>query len=348
MIGVSGKTIAVVGDACDSAYNTEALLKKWDQGNYYVLGGSGRSMNPNATVSILTGIRTRAGLMQPPAIVRFIAGSDDRMDLGGMNGADVVVTCGGATSSEANDRPNLELDQEGDMTRVAAAAMSMNIPVVALLSPPGTILTSAFSGTCAGIINMFLAGQATGDAWADVLFGVVNPTGRLPVTYPTSIADTVEPCPDVQCDYTEGLRVGYRNLEGVAVNFPFGHGLSYTSFEYTLVGQVDGGSQGCPDTAVVCVSIQVKNTGAVDGADVPQLYVTFPASPLASPRGLRGFEKTPVLAPASTTTVQFQLGTRDFSSWCAEAGDFAPGRLLLHLLRNARHACVCVCVCVCV
>jgi beta-glucosidase len=84
----------------------------------------------------------------------------------------------------------------------------------------------------------YLAGQATGTAWADVLFGDVNPSGRLPVTYPLSEADTVEPCPGLQCEYTEGLAVGYRALNKKPVAFPFGHGLSYTTFGYGDLKQV--------------------------------------------------------------------------------------------------------------
>src|SRR5690606_29388018 len=104
---------------------------------------------------------------------------------------------------------------------------------------------------------MFLAGQETGNAWADVLFGDVNPSGRLPVTFPVSEADTIEPCPGTTCDYTEGLFVGYRGMFGKDVAFPFGHGLSYTTFQYTWI--TPPGSNGCASGFVACMQLNIKN-----------------------------------------------------------------------------------------
>ena len=133
------------------------------------------------------------------------------------------------------------------------------------------------------------------------------------------------PCPGLTCDYAEGLAVGYRGLAGKAVAYPFGHGLSYTTFNYTLVSTSWGdGRLRCAAGFVGCASVRVANMGKVPGAEVVQLYLTFPDSAAEPAPGLKGFQKTPVLAPGLAATVVFGLSELDLSVWNVAAGRFKP------------------------
>jgi beta-glucosidase len=315
-LGRPGSTIAVVGAACDAPYDLEGLAGKWNKGNYYVMGGSGRVLSLKFT-SILDGIKARA--KQAGATVTAEAA-----------GADVVVTCGACWSTEGADRRDLLVDQDAD---IAALVRSAAAPVVVLLQGPGALVTSSFREGAASIVSMFLAGQATGLAWADVLFGDVNPAGRLPVTFPLSEADTTPPCPGTACEYSEGLAVGYRGMGGKAVAFPFGHGLSYTSFSYGPLAVTRRGAAGCAAPARVCVAVAVANAGQLAGAEVAQLYLTYPAAAGEPGSPLRGFRRTQVLAPGATASLTFQLTDEDVGVWDAGAhafrvwtqGDFVVG-----------------------
>ena len=120
----------------------------------------------------------------------------------------------------------------------------------------------------------------------------------------------MEPCKELKCEYTEQLAVGYRGYEGTDVAYPFGHGLSYTSFEYSAVGWTAAtaphAGAGAARVAVGgTVSVNVKNTGNVAGAEVAQLYLTWPDSAQEPGAALRGFQKTSVLAPGASQLVEF-------------------------------------------
>jgi len=171
------------------------------------------------------------------------------------------------------------------------------------------ILTNWRNSTNA-IINMFLAGQETGNAWADVLFGDVNPSGKLPITFPVSESDTIAPCSSTQCPYTEGLNVGYRGFNGKQVAFPFGHGLSYTTFSYTWDQKPT--TTGCAADQKVCLSVIVKNSGSRVGHTVVQIYVDFPSSAGEPATILKGFKKVSLEAGQSSS-VAFGLTQKDLS-----------------------------------
>eukprot|EP00912_Choanoflagellata_sp_UC4_P000192 UC4_evm3s125 len=189
-----GLNVAVVGDACN-APNDVKTFSAWN------------AVNPFST-SILSGIRQRAAQSN----VKIT--SD-------ISAADIIITCGATTSTEGNDRSNLLVDQDQEIKNIVDGASK---PVVVLLQGPGALVTGSFDEKATSIVFMPLAGQATGLAWADILFGDVNPSGKLPITFPISESDTIQPCQGSTCEYNEGLAVGYRGLEGKAVAFPFGHG----------------------------------------------------------------------------------------------------------------------------
>jgi beta-glucosidase len=169
---------------------------------------------------------------------------------------------------------------------------------------------------------------------ADLLFGVANPSGRLAETLPLRLEDTPSylnfPGESGHVRYGEGLFVGYRAYDArrQQVSHPFGHGLSYTTFDYSdlavnITGSVEAGD------LTVSVSCRVTNTGSRGGKEVVQLYVGDVAATVARPvRELKSFAK-PYLAPGETKPVSFDLGARDFSywsvrthGWVLEAGEF--------------------------
>jgi beta-glucosidase len=151
-----------------------------------------------------------------------------------------------------------------------------------------------------------------------VLFGKVNPSGKLPLTFPRSAADTLAATPDrfpgdgKTVHYSEGLEVGYRafHAQHTTPLFPFGFGLSYTNFQFSDIKVTPGRGP------TVEVSFSVANTGDRDGAEVAQLYLTYPAIAEGEepPRQLRGFRKV-FLKPHESQTVRLSLNARSLSYW---------------------------------
>jgi beta-glucosidase len=129
-----------------------------------------------------------------------------------MQGTDLTIVCGGATSTEGEDRASLRLDQEDFINAVTTAGQDSSVPVAVVALAPGTILTP-FRFNAAAVLALFLGGTPTGSAFASVIFGDVNPSAKSPVTFPVYESDTVAPCFEVDCPYTEGLLVGYRQFD---------------------------------------------------------------------------------------------------------------------------------------
>jgi len=182
---------------------------------------------------------------------------------------------------------------------------------------------------------MFLAGQETGNAWADVLFGDVNPNGKLPITLPVSDSDTIAPCSGTQCTYSEGLNVGYRAFNGKSVAFPFGHGLSYTTFDFGW--DTKPTTSGCSSGIVVCFKVVVKNSGSRAGATVVQVYVDYPSSAGEPATILRGFQKVN-LASGASSTLSFGLTSRDVSIYNASSKGWSQvsGSYTIHVGSSSR------------
>lgn len=176
-----------------------------------------------------------------------------------------------------------------------------------------------------GVIEAYLGGQAVGSAAANVLYGKVNPSGRLPETFPLRLQDT--PCylnyggEHDKVVYSEGVFVGYRYYESkeMPVLFPFGYGLSYTTFEYSNL-KVE--KESMKESETVKVTVDVKNSGSRAGKEVVQLYVGKKDGSVVRPvRELRAFDKIE-LKPGETKTVEFVLGSRAFAYWEMEISDW--------------------------
>lgn len=196
----------------------------------------------------------------------------------------------------------------------------------------GSPVEMPFKNKVKSILEMYLGGQAVGGAACDLIFGKVNPSGKLAETFPEKLSDNPSfisfpgEMDDVQ--YREGIFVGYRYYDHKQIEplFPFGHGLSYTTFEYSDI-KLSSNAINADDE--LTVSVKVTNTGKVEGKEVVQLYVTDKESSLIRPvKELKGFEKVS-LKPGESKNVMFKLDKRAFAfyseaahDWLVEEGDF--------------------------
>jgi beta-glucosidase len=232
--------------------------------------------------------------------------------------SDIVILCVGERTGESRDRTSLSLPGDQDALINAVAAVNTNTIVVVYCSS-ATLLP--WSNQVAAALVAWYPGQENGHALARVLFGDVNPSGKLPVTFPAAAdevpANTPAQFPGVKGHvvYSEGLDIGYRWFDAnhVTPRFPFGHGLSYTTFEYSnlTVSAVSPSGQ-------VQIGLDVSNTGSRAGAEVPQLYLGFPSAAGEPPKLLKGFTKI-TLAPGQTEHVVYNLDWLDLANWDATA-----------------------------
>jgi beta-glucosidase len=245
-------------------------------------------------------------------------------------GADVAVLFLGLPDSEESegfDREHLLLPTA--QTGLLAAVAEVNPRVVVVLSNGSTVQVAGWGHHAAAILEGWLLGQAGGGAIADLLLGRANPSGRLAETIPLRLPDTPShlnfPGELGVVRYGEGVFVGYRGYDAreQEVSYPFGHGLSYTSFGYTDLAVTADDDQG------LTVSATVTNTGSRAGKEVVQVYVGPPASAVArTVRELKGFAKV-ALEPGESRRVRFVLTRRDLSylhprkgRWWFEGGEF--------------------------
>ena len=234
----------------------------------------------------------------------------------------VVVGTNADTETEGRDRRSMELPGEQDelIARVAAA----NPRTVAVLNT-GSPVTMPWVADVAAIVQMWFPGMEAGNALVDVLTDAFHPQGRLPTTFPKRIEDTPAftnyPGEHGQVRYGEGIFVGYRwyDARGIEPLFPFGHGLSYTTFEYGEVTTSVAGD-------AVTVEVDVTNTGDSDGTEIVQLYVADRTGAVASPpKELKGYAALP-LAAGATATARFTLEASAFSHWDRLANAWAEAR----------------------
>jgi beta-glucosidase len=228
--------------------------------------------------------------------------------------ADAAVVFVNDIRTEGADLPSLALP--GDQDALIDAVAGANPRTVVVLNTGGPILTP-WADRVAGVLEAWYPGQENGDAVASVLFGDVNPSAKLPATFPRSDRQGPLQAPERfpgtngVARYDEGLLVGYRWFDAMRQRprFPFGHGLSYTRFAY-------GGLRVLPSarTGGALVKLRVTNTGDREGAEVVQLYVGFPSSAGEPPRVLKAFRKV-ALAAGERTRVTLTLTRRDLSTW---------------------------------
>lgn len=232
--------------------------------------------------------------------------------------ADVAIVYANKFESEAFDESGIDLP--GDQNQLIEAVAAANPRTIVVLNT-GSAVAMPWLDKVAGVVEAWYPGQQAGPAIAALLYGDVNPSGKLPVTFPQTLkqvpaATTAEwGGTGGKVRYAEGLDVGYRWYDAHKLTplFPFGYGLSYTTFAFghlmVLPARIDGSGS-------VTATVEVTNTGKRPGAEVAQLYVAFPASAGEPPRQLRAFEKV-TLPPGATRQVSFKLPARAFATWDA-------------------------------
>jgi len=239
--------------------------------------------------------------------------------------ASVAVVFAGNYETEGSDLATINLPASENQLIAAVAAAN---PDTIVVLNTGSAVTMPWLGAVRGVIEAWYPGQDDGDEIAAVLFGDADPSGKLPVTFPRSLAQvpaaTAAQWPGAggTVRYSEGIDVGYRwyATRHVTPLFPFGYGLSYTSFAFSrlLVRPDHGGYR---------VSADVTNTGRREGSDVAQLYVGDPASTGEPAEQLRGFQRV-TLRPGQTTRVTFTV-SRDALAWWNGRWTVSPGRYSL-------------------
>jgi len=283
-------------------------------------GGSG-AVSPKYRVTPLQGIQTAVGT---GVSVQYYNGNDENAAAKLATESDVAVCVMATSSSEGGDRPNLSLKQN-EISICNAVGKAQKTVVVVIT--PGAVLTD-WSDNVNSILVTFMPGQEEGNSIADVLFGAVNPSGKLPVTLPNKeneVGFKPDEYPGVNGEeyYREKLNVGYRwyASNNVKPKYAFGFGLSYTSF--SLSGLTVQGRT---------VSVTLSNDGNVAGAQVVQLYLGFPQSAMEPPIQLKGFQKV-LLNPKATQVVTFMLSDRDLSIWNADrhAWTIVPGTYVVNV-----------------
>ncbi len=234
-----------------------------------------------------------------------------------------------AFESEGFDREHMAMPScQNELIRQVSQVQPNTVVVLHNGSP----VEMPWAGQVKGILEAYLGGQAVGGAVCDILFGRVNPSGKLPETFPLRLEDNPSYLSYIgegdMVEYREGIFVGYRyyDKKKMDVLFPFGHGLSYTTFAYANL-RTD--KEQMKDTDVMKVSVDVTNTGKMTGKEVVQLYVADKESTVIRPvKELRDFVKVE-LEPGETKTVTFTLDKRAFAyysvrihDWHVESGTF--------------------------
>src|SRR6201996_3445635 len=280
-------------------------------------GGSGTVTSSN-TVWPITGIQNAVG---SGVHVTYTAGNDN----GTANIGQAVTAARAAT--DAIIFVNLPEGEESDLTTLDLSATDESLISQVAAANPNTIVGINSGGpvvmpwlsSVAGVFANWYPGQGVGSAMAALIFGTANPSGKLPVTFPSSLsqvpAQTTAQWPGTATGvtYSEGVKIGYRwyQSQNITPAFPFGYGLSYTSFSFS---NLNVGSFNANGTATATATI--TNTGSVAGADVAQLYVGDPAASQDPPEQLAGFQRV-TLNPGASTTVTFPLTVHDLASWSA-------------------------------
>ncbi|MBE7162382.1 MAG: glycoside hydrolase family 3 C-terminal domain-containing protein [Williamsia herbipolensis] len=298
-----------------------AVIGEFAQSPRYQGGGSSHVTATRVDIPV-DEIRSRAGDEMVTAVAGVTTdGSGDAVGLrataaGAAADADVAVVflgLGEKQESEGFDRTDIELPS--DQLELVAAVIAAQPRTVVVLSHGGVVRVAPFVDDVPAILDGGLLGQAGGGALADVLFGAVNPSGRLAETLPVRLTD----CPSYldfpgehsHLRYGEGIFVGYRGFDGrgLDVTFPFGHGLSYTRFAYTDLDVT-------VDDEVLSIGVTVTNTGPVVGREVVQAYVGRTESSVARPpRELKSFAVTPDLEPSASHRLSMTIDRDALAHW---------------------------------
>jgi len=309
-------------------------------------GGGSSAVSPIYTVAPITGIQNRVG---PTVTIAYNDGSTISSAVSIAQTADVAIVMVGDSETEGTDN-SISLSGNQDSLVQSIVAANKNTIVV---MKSGTAILMPWAASVSAILQAWYPGEEDGNAVAAVLFGDVNPSGKLPLTFPVQLADlpanTAAQYPGVVVNgaptatYSEGVFVGYRHYDqgNIAPLFPFGFGLSYTNFSFQNLGVAPSSFTFTNNpTQTVTVSFSITNTGTVPGAEVAQLYLSIPSTAVPEPpKSLQAFQKTALLQPRQTVPVQLTLNQRSFSYWdvVSESWRVVPGTYQIMVGNSSRN-----------
>jgi beta-glucosidase len=234
--------------------------------------------------------------------------------------ADMAIVFAAEQLGEGQDKPFLALPGgQGGLIDAVAQANPRTVVVLHTSNP----VSMPWLDKVAAVVEAFYPGQEAGSSIARVLFGDVNPSGKLAMTFPASEQQGPAtrfleyPGDGITVDFNEGALVGYRwyDARNQEPLFPFGFGLSYTSFRYSDLQVTQSGGQ------QATVKVRIANTGGKEGAEVAQLYLGFPSAAEEPPKQLRGFEKVR-LKPGESKVVTMDLDKESLGAWDSDAHEF--------------------------
>lgn len=310
-----GDCVAVIGDADTVAG-----------------GGSGHVNGPYVITPAQGIVNALAGAGVSTTKVLYNDGQDVNAAADLAKQCSVAVVVVATTSSEGSDRETLALS--GNQDALIASVAAANPKTIVSMNIPGAILMPWLDQVPA-VLASWMPGQEAGNALADILFGKVNPSARLPVTMPNKdneVGFTRSEFPGTgippEANYDETLLIGYRwyDAYNVTPRFPFGHGLSYTTFSYSQLQltPLSAKAEVLPSNRievrslpVVSLRFLVRNTGKVDGDEITQVYLAYPAAANEPPRQLRAFKKVSIPA-GNHQEVTLSLKKDDCAVWNTE------------------------------
>jgi beta-glucosidase len=285
--------------------------------------------------------------MAPNAAVQFDPGTNPASAAALAAASQVAIVFVSQWTSEGMDMPSLNftdvihtppIDQDGLVAAVAAAN-----PQTIVVMENASAQVMPWLGSVSAVLEAWFPGQNGGPAIANLLFGAVNPSGKLPITFPASVSQLPNPViaqpPDgttpFPVDYSAGFNVGYKwyDSQGFTPLFPFGFGLSYTTFSFSNAAVVNNLNSGNPNFQV---TFNLANTGYMAGAEVAQVYLAFPASAGEPPKRLVGWQKV-FLQPGGAQAVTIEVDENDsshpLSYWDVNSNGWliAPGVYTVYL-----------------
>ncbi|KAJ7262071.1 beta-glucosidase [Mycena rebaudengoi] len=359
------KTIAIVGSgARTSSKGINGYPDRGGNDGVLAVGWGSGTANFPYLIAPLDAITTRAR-----TDATTIASSTSDTDLNAARtaatGKDVALVFITADSGEgyitvegnAGDRNSLSAWHGGDALVAAVASANKNTVVVVNAVGPINMEAWITNPNITAVVWSGLPGQEAGNSLVDILYGAVNPSGRLPYTIGKSISDysaqvtTAQSGTITPIAYTEGIFIDYRRFDqaNIAPRFEFGFGLSYTTFSYsglTITGSTSGGTRqtGAGSSLdpwlhdpVVTVKFTLLNNGTVSGKEIPQLYLTYPTAAKSAPKNLKGFDSISVGAGQSVA-VTMTLSRFDFSTWnvATQRWEIATGTTTISIGASSR------------
>lgn len=276
-------------------------------------GGGSSHVIPFFTVLPKNGIRAQVSMRTR---LHVLDGTNIAAAVAAAKKASVAVVIAGDEDTEGRDQ---SLTLPGQQNELIAAVAKANPRTIVVLQT-GSAVLMPWLNQVAAVLETWYPGEEDGNVLGDLLFGRVDPSGKLPLTFPVQVSDTLArnkmeyPGNGKTVEYKEGIEVGYRWYQSHHVKplFPFGFGLSYTTFKFSNLSVANAD----PKHHEVTLKFDVENTGKVAGAEVAQVYVGFPDIPEGNeaPRQLKGFERVS-LEPGQTKTLTVKLDAQAFSYW---------------------------------